>query len=616
MRLPNEKINEIAKSVNIVEVISYYISLQKRGKSFVGICPFHPDKNPSLHVSEEKQVYHCFACKASGNVFRFVMDYEKISFQDAVIKLADKAGIKISFKPENKDVSDEISKLYEINSLAAKYYHKNLQDLKGSEKEFISGYIKKRNLSKNSITKFGLGYASRGWNNLLPYFIDNGNFTAEDVLAAGLVKSKEKGKYYDTFRGRLVFPIFNESDKIAGFGARKLYDDDEIEGKYINTQETKVYQKRQILYGLNFAKESIRLNDCVIIVEGYLDVIMLSQNGINNVVASSGTALTPEQVRLLSRYTKNIILIFDSDSAGVKAAKAGLQIILEAGLDLNIVSLPEGEDPDSLVKNKGKEEFILLLNSKKSVIEFISDIYVKENRLNTPVDKTEFVKEIISYISRIPDKIKRAFYVKDISSKFGLYESDLRDELDSAIKRFKKESFPKSDLKTPTVKNDFKEKVKEIQKIPIEEIELLELFINGDTKTLEYLEYNLETDYISDNTVKEIVFKFLDEYMNERKIDVNTVLNGSDDDKYDFLLSRLSIQKYDLSEYEKFDKNSLIYSAGNKTKDYLKKAKDLLKKIRIRQIDKEILELKKTGGDPNLIIEKKRKINEIQKSEY
>jgi DNA primase len=616
MRLPNEKINEIAKANDIIDIISYYIPVKKRGKSFVAVCPFHPDKNPSLHISPDKQVYHCFACKAGGNVFRFVMDYEKISFQDAVLKLADKAGIKISYKPENKDISDEVSKLYEINNLAAKYFHRNLQELKGSEKDFISSYLKKRGLSKNSITKFGLGYASRGWNNLLSYFLDDGNFTADDILAAGLVKSKEKGKYYDTFRGRLVFPIFNESDKIVGFGARKLYDDDEIEGKYINTQETKVYQKRQILYGLNFAKESIRQNDFVIIVEGYLDVISLSQSGINNVVASSGTALTPEQVHLLSRYSKNIILIFDSDSAGIKAAKSGLQIILEAGLDLNIVSLPEGEDPDSFIRKKSKDEFILLLNSKKSIIEFISDIYIRENRLNTPNDKTEFVKEIISYIARIPDKIKRAFYIKDISSKFGLYESDMRDELELAVKRFKKESFPKSDLKIPPVKSNSKEMAKEIQKIPKEEIELLELFINGDSKTLEYLEYNLETDFISDKTVKELVFKFLDEYMNTAKIEVNTLLNGSDDGKYDFLLSRLSIQKYDLSEYDNLDKNSLIYNAGNKDKDYLKKAKDLLKKMRIRQIEKEIQELKKTGSDPNLIIEKKRKINEIRKSEY
>lgn len=616
MRLPNEKINEIAKLIDIVDIISYYIPVKKRGKSFVAVCPFHPDKNPSLHISKEKQVYHCFACKASGNVFRFVQDYEKISFQDAVLKLAERANVQINFNKQNKVVSDDIGKLYEINKLAAKYFHKNLLDLKGSEKEFISGYLKKRGLSKNSITNFGLGYASRGWNNLLSHFLDDGTFSADDILAAGLVKSKEKGKYYDTFRGRMVFPILNESDKVVGFGARKLYDDDEIEGKYINTQETKVYQKRQILYGLNLAKDSIRKNDFVIIVEGYLDVISLSQNSVINVVASSGTALTPEQVHLLSRYTKNIILVFDSDSAGIKAAKAGLQIILEAGLDLSIISLPEGEDPDSFIKNKGKDEFIHLLNTKKSVIEFVSEIYVRENRLKTPESKTEFVKEIISYIARIPDKIKRAFYIKDISSKFGLYESDMRDTLETAIIKFKKESFPKSDLVVPAVKNDLKEKSKEVQKIPKEEIELLEIFINGDVKTLEYLEYNLETDFITDKTVKEIVFKFLDEYMNEGKIEVNSIMNESDDEKWRLLLSRLSVQKYDLSEYEKLDKNSLIYNAGNKDKDYLKKAKDLVKKMRINQIDKEILELKKAGGDPNLIIEKKREILEIQKSNY
>ncbi|MBN1632744.1 MAG: DNA primase [Ignavibacteria bacterium] len=615
MRLPNEKINEIARVIDIVDIISYYIPVKKRGKSFVAVCPFHPDKNPSLHISPEKQVYHCFACKASGNVFRFVQDYEKISFQDAVLKLAERAGIQININANNKVVSDDISKLYDINKLAAKYFHKNLLDLKGSEKEFISGYLKKRGLSKNGITNFGLGYASRGWNNLLSYFLDDGTFSADDILAAGLVKSKEKGKYYDTFRGRLVFPIFNESDKVVGFGARKLYEDDEVEGKYINTQETKVYQKRQILYGLNLSKDSIRKNDFVIIVEGYFDVISLAQNNILNVVASSGTALTPEQVHLLSRYTKNIILIFDSDSAGIKAAKAGLQIILEAGLDLNIVSLPEGEDPDSFIRNKGKNEFIHLLNTKKSIINFISDIYVKENRLNTPEEKTEFVKEIISYIARIPDKLKRTFYIKEITKKFGLYESDMRDELDSAIARFKKENFPKSDLVLPAVKNDIKDKVKEFQKIPKDEIELLEIFINGNSEALEYLEYNLETDFITDKTVRKIVFKFLDGLMNEGKIEVKNIMNGHNDDKYEMILSRLSVHKYDLSEYEKLDKNSLIYHAGNQGNDYLKKTKDLLKKMRIKQIEKEIIEIKKNGGDPNIIVEKKREILEIKKSD-
>ncbi|MCX7834424.1 MAG: DNA primase [Ignavibacteria bacterium] len=610
MRIPTEKLNEVSQANNIVDVISQYIPVKKKGKTFVALCPFHPDKNPSLHISQEKQVFFCFGCKKGGNVFRFVQDYEKISFNEAVLKLAERVGIKIAFKKGDVDISNEISKLYEINKIAAKYFYNNLLNIKGSEKDFLNEYFKVRKIKKNTIVKFGLGYASRGWNNLSSYFLDNTDFTIEDLRLAGLVKINEKGSFYDTFRGRLIFPIFNENDKVVGFGARKLFEDDEIEGKYINTQETKIYQKRQILYGLNFAKDSIRAKDFVLIVEGYFDLISLSQAGINNVVATSGTALTLEQLKLLSRYTQNIILNFDSDIAGVKASKAGIQLILETGMNLNIITLPENQDPDSFINIYGKDEFEKLINKKVSFIDFVSSVYKKENKLNTAEEKTEFIKEIISFIVRIPDKIKRAFYIKEISTKYGLYESDLRDELEKSMKTYRKETSTKSASSFINT-NKKLNKESEIQKV---ESDLIELFIHGTPEAVEYLVYNVELDFIENEIVYNIICKFLDEYTNEGKIDVAKITNDLDDEKAIQLISEKSVPRYDLSEYDDFDRHTLIFSVTKKNIDYLKAAKDLIKKFKIVKIRKEIEELKKKGNH-NGILQKQKEIKEIQKSE-
>lgn len=612
MRITTEKLNEITKANDIVDIISQYIPVKKKGKTFVALCPFHPDKNPSLYISQEKQVFFCFGCKIGGNVFKFVQEYEKLSFNEAVFKLAERVGIKINFRKGEIDVSNEFSKLYEINKIAAKYYYNNLLNTKGSEKDFLNEYFKVRKIKKNTIVKFGIGYASRGWNNLSSYFLENTDFTIEDLKLAGLVKVKEKGNFYDTFRGRLIFPIFNEYDKIVGFGARKLFEDDEIEGKYINTQETRIYQKRQILYGLNFAKDSIRANDYVLIVEGYFDLISLSQAGITNVVATSGTALTIDQLKLLSRYTQNIILTFDADLAGIKASKSGIQLILELGMNLNVITLPEGQDPDSYINIYGKEEFENLINKKVSFIDFVTNIYKKENKLNTPEEKAEFIKEIISFIVRIPDKIKRAFYIKEISNKYGLYESDLRDELEQSTKTHRREisiKYSSSDNLSVSSKNT--KKGSQIQKI---ESDLIELFINGSPEAIEYLVYNVELDFIENEIVYNIISKFLDEFINEGNIDIAKISNELDDEIAKQIISEKSIPRYFFSENEETDNHTLIYSVTKKNVNYLKAAKDIIKKFKIDRLRKEIEELKKEGKYEK-IRQKQIEIKEIQKSE-
>lgn len=611
MHSSHEKFEEIAQANDIVSVISDYIEVKKKGKSFLALCPFHPDKNPSLQISQEKQVYHCFSCKASGNVYTFVQNFEKITFIEAVEKLAERAGLEFRRNQKTPDQTNEISKLLEINKTAAKYFFRNIENISGSEKDFVYDYLAGRKIERELIIKFGIGYSLNGWENMLNYFEEEGVFSLEDIEKSGLIIKSEKdsGKYYDRFRGRLMFPIFNENDKVVGFGGRKLYEDDQG-GKYINSPESKIYSKGRILYGLNFAKEKIRYYDYVILVEGYMDLISLNKHGIENVVASSGTALTEEQVKLISRYTKNIYVLFDSDFAGIKAAKRGIEIILEAGLELNIITLPDGEDPDSFINKNGKQEFENHLRNKKTVISFISELYRKEGRLNSVNDKSEFVKEIIGYIGKIPDKIKRAFYIKEIAALNSIYESDLRDELDKVIKENKIKSFPKSSVVLPERKNE-KENGNE-NKIISAELDLIELFINGNDEAVSYLESNLETSFIKNKTVLKLCEYFLDEYINHGTIDLTKALNDIETEEERIIITRAGMNVHEVSIPQNNSKDRLLREDVVQ-KYNLRFARDLINKLKVIDLEEKRKEMKR---DPSMLLEifeVTKQINELKK---
>lgn len=615
MKIANEKFEEIAQANDIVDVIAGYIDVKKRGKSFLAVCPFHPDKNPSLHITQQKQVYHCFSCKASGNVYTFVQNYEKITFIEAAEKLAERAGIELKKNSSEPDQSNEISKLFEINKSAAKYYSHNLLNLSGNEKDFIYNYLDRRKIDKNLITKFGIGYSNNNWESLMTHFVEEDIFKNEDIEKAGLILRSEKdpGKLYDRFRGRLMFPILNESNKVVGFGGRKLYEED-LGGKYINSPESKIYSKSKILYGLNFAKDKIRFHDYVILVEGYMDLIALSKFGIENVVASSGTALSEDQIKLISRYTKNIYILFDSDFAGVKAAKRGIEMILEAGLELNVISLPEGEDPDSFINKNGKEEFEKYLTNKKTVIEFISELYEKAGKTESVNDKSEFIKEIISYIGKVPDKIKRAFYIKEIARTYSLYDSDLRDELEKVVKENKVKSFPKSSLVIPERKNIKDTESKRVEDNLTIEIELLELFINGNEEVVSYIENNLETDFLKNKTVLKITEYFLDEFINFGKIDLTKTLNDLETDEERIIVTKASMNLHEISELEVSSRDNILHGSVS-PKFNLKYAKDIMKKFKLRELEEKRNEMKRNPEQMLEVFEITKEINELKKKE-
>lgn len=616
MRIPDEIFDEILHANDIVDVISSYVTVKRRGKSFLALCPFHPDKNPSMHISQDRQVYHCFSCKAGGNVITFVQEYEKISPMEAVEKLAQRIGINLGKYSAKPEVTNEIAKLYDINQKAARFFYDNLMNVGGEEREMVYDYIKNRGLEKDTLTKFGIGYARAGWHSLENHFIEEGTYNHSDLELAGLlIKSEKDGKYHDRFRGRLIFPIFNEGGKVIGFGGRVIKKDDDA-AKYINSPETRVYYKSKTLYGLNFAKDHIRSYDSVLLVEGYMDVVSLAQAGIQNVVASSGTALTEEQVHLISRYTKNIFLIYDADLAGIKAAKRGIEIILEQGLNIKVVSLPDGEDPDSYVRTKGAHEFEKQLQFSKSIINFISDSYKNAGKLKTPEEKSDFVKEIIGYIVRMPDRIKASFYVKELVSEYKLYESDLRDELNRAYAEYKKTSFPKSSVVLPA---KTRESRKEKESRPTNtEIEIVDLFVKGDYKNktykpaLHYLADNLYIDYITNETVLKTVELLLDEWHNEGNIDVAKLIYKTEDEGIRNLLHSQSSQLYEITKTDHLPPDSLLAIVENTPTDYLKMAMDIINLLKLQTVNRKIRAALKDPKNHNEglgYLEEKRKIN-------
>jgi DNA primase len=611
MRIPFEMIEEIAAANDIIEVISSYIPVKKRGKSFIALCPFHPDKNPSLTISQEKQVYHCFACGAGGNVFTFVQEYEKVPFTEAAEMLALKAGIDLKIRNSTPDISNEISRLYEINKSAAKYFHENLvNNIFGAEKEYVFNYLKQRNLSTNVLKRYGIGYASNTWDNLKKYFTEESLFNNEDLEKAGLLVLGDNKSYYDRFRGRIMFPIFSENGKVLAFGGRKIFEEDNL-GKYINSPESKIYNKSRILYGLNFSKENIRTDDYVILVEGYMDFISLFEAGVKNVVASSGTSLTEEQVKLISRYTNNIVILYDADLAGIKAAKRGIEIILSQNMDLSVTTLPEGEDPDSMIRNFGVEEFNKYLEKRKDIIPFISSLYEKENNLSSVKDKTNFVKEIINYISLIPDKIRRAFIIKELSQLYNLYESDLRTELNIALEKNSREKRVTTSVKLP--QKQAAKKNSNDKNIPGLDKDLIEIFIKADANVVLFLSDNTDLEMFQNEKSKKIITEILDEALNEGKIDVSRLVNKFEDAEIASFLTGISNEKHEPNFNSNLSPDSILSVTSRKPTDYMKYANDVLRELSIRKIENDIESLKSDISNINKITELKKKINLLKK---
>jgi len=345
-------VEKILDATRVEEVVGDFVRLKKRGVSLIGLCPFHNEKTPSFHVSPVKGIFKCFGCGKAGSAVSFLMEHEHYSYPDALRYLARKYRIEIEEErpsPEQQVAIDEKESLYNLTAFAQKYFEEALFQTEEG-KAIAMSYLKERGFSTETIKKFGLGYNPGQWDSFTRYAITNG-YKKEQLIKAGLCRESEN-QLYDIFRSRIIFPVHSISGRVVGFGARILVSD-KNKPKYLNSPETDIYQKSKILYGIFHSRTAISRHDNCFLVEGYTDVIALHQAGIENVIASSGTSLTSEQIRLIRRYTSNITLLFDGDPAGIKAAFRGVDMILEEGMNVRLVLFPEGEDPDSYAKNSG-----------------------------------------------------------------------------------------------------------------------------------------------------------------------------------------------------------------------------------------------------------------------
>lgn len=579
----DEIIREIQSTADIVEVISNYTSLKKRGDDYIGLCPFHSEKTPSFNVSPSKQLFYCFGCGTGGNVFTFLMNKEGLTFPETLKWLAARYNINIvdEIDGEMTKAFRQKQKLLSINRQVAKYYNDNLFYTKEGQRAL--GYLSKRGITKDTMKTFFLGYAPPTWDGLIN-FAKKQRISLKDLETLGLViRRKDNKGYYDRFRDRIIFPIEDNIKNIIGFGGRTL---GEGQPKYLNSPESQIFSKGDNLYALSLIKKDPDLE--IIVVEGYMDCISLHQRGFKQVVASLGTALTKNQSNMLKRFTKKVILAYDSDSAGKKATLRGIKILEEAGLGVRVLNLPEGEDPDEFILKHGVKAFNQLLLKAPDVTSFLLNSIAKELDLTSPRGKLEFTQRSVKILARMDDKIKQDFYIKKITQKTGISEAAMRTEI-------KKSNIPKngSRYKINQITNNNKEsgKIFPLTGFYKAELNLLKLFIDKP-ELREKISEEITVENFTHITTKNIANVIFKIYQREKEITASEIFNYLDE-KTSKVLSKIIVKKVDSSVEDAVD------SYINKVKEgYYKKAintvRNQIKQAEIVGQREEILGLLKT----------------------
>ncbi|MDF2158110.1 DNA primase [Algoriphagus sp. CAU 1675] len=490
--------DKVKERMDIEEIVSDYVPLKKKGQNLWACCPFHGEKTPSFSISPAKQIYKCFGCGKAGDPIQFIMDIEGIGFQEAIRHLAGKYGIEVeedeTRTPEQEQAQSERESLLIALGFARDFFVKNLQTEEG--RSIGLSYFKERGFNPSIIEKFDLGYALEGWDNLLKAAKAAG-FQEDILLKAGLVLQKEGDpqRLYDRFRGRVIFPIHNISGKPIGFGARILTKD-KNQPKYINSPETAVYHKSDVLYGMFQAKKAIRDKDNCYLVEGYTDVISMHLSGIENVVASSGTSLTEGQIKLIKRFTDQVTVLYDGDAAGIKASLRGIDLLLEGGLNVKAVVFPEGEDPDSYSRKVGSQAFQDYLNqNSKDFIGFKIGLY-KDDIAHDPIRKAELIKEVVQSIGKIPDPIIRSVYAKEASGLLEIEEEIIHAELNKSLLKVQKDSYfkEKENAEAEAALEELLPVEKETsfsEILRLQEREMIRLLVNYGWKKLDEQEIHL-----------------------------------------------------------------------------------------------------------------------------
>ncbi len=431
--IPDNIIDEIRDRTDIVAVISEHVVLKKSGKNFKGLCPFHSEKTPSFSVSPEKRIYHCFGCGTGGNVFKFLMEIQNISFPDAIKHLAERTGIPLprnasGHHPDPKQKERDV--LRKLNESATRYFQSLLKNPEGGLN--ARNYLSSRHFDSGILDRYRIGWSAPTWRGLLNHVQQKSSVTMERLVQSGLVIQKEDGSnVYDRFRGRVIFPIKDLHGNIIGFGGRAIAEEDQP--KYLNSSETLLYQKGETLFGIDQAKHAIRRKNQVILVEGYFDQMRAVQHGIDHVVATCGTALTAKQAGILRNHAETAILVFDSDPAGRSAAGKGFDILLEHGLNVKTVVLPEGQDPDSFIHEQGADKFLEKIRCAKPFIESYIDALVQETPGKTPADRVKMANQILPLLAKIQNNVERTAWLEKFTDITGIDDLAFLKELKKAF---------------------------------------------------------------------------------------------------------------------------------------------------------------------------------------
>jgi len=555
--IPQPFIEDIQAKTDIVEIISSYIPLKRAGRNFKAICPFHHEKTPSFFVNPQKQIFHCFGCGEGGSVIQFLMLYERVTFPEAIEILAKRLGLSIPYQR-----TDGINKLYEAMQEAVLFFNKNLLDNKytGPLK-----YLEERGILIDTIKKFYIGYAP-GKNSLLEYLRNKG-FSLENLEKTSLIVAKEDG-YRDLFWDRIVFPIFDVRSRPIAFGARIWDNNIKDAPKYINSFETSIYKKREHLFGLNFAKEEILNLDSAIVVEGYLDMIVPYTFGIKNIVASLGTALTDEQINLIKRYTKNIILIFDSDKAGELATIRALDLFLENEILPKIVVLEEGYDPDTLIRKKGKDYFLKLLSNKLDFFDYKISILRKNYNIESIEGKSKIAEDMLFTINKLKSEIEKYEYTKKLSNVLNIKEELLLVEL--------KKSYYKKNNTSFTNQINIKELIPLTEKIIFK-------FILNNPDLFSVVKKNLREEDFTSNISKKTFSYFLKNNISSKFVDI--IL----DKEINSFITEILMDE-DIPVDKEIFKSSIIKLVKNRAKILKNKIKENIKEAE-KNKDKERLKV-------------------------
>ncbi len=612
MKILEESIELVRNSVNIVDVVGQYVQLRKKGKNFWGVCPFHNEKTPSFSVHAEKQIFHCFGCHAGGNVFKFLMDYKKISYPEAIEELAHDIGIQLKYEQsQNIERQSENELLLDFNQEVARLFFDVLYN--EPEAQNARDYFASRKLKKATMRSFGLGYAPASRSFLTEKYAGNQQ-KLDMALTLGLTGKNDNGSYYDRFSGRIIFPIFSPNGRVIGFGGR-IMEKRENTGKYLNSPESPIYHKGRVLYGLSHAKDEIRKLDWALLVEGYMDLLSLHQNGIKNVIAVSGTALTDEQVALLSRYTKNVRLLFDADEAGIKASMRSVEILLKRQMNIKIASLPSGEDPDSYINAHSPDEFMEQLDRAVGFLEFQFGFYKKTGKLDDPVTGTEIIRELLKPVALIDDELQRAMYLNSLSEKFNLRGKLLEDELKEIINRNmrteKQAAIQSAPVFVPgTQRTAIKKEEKQFQN-PMEK-ELIKLLFENEKAIIALINKYIRDDeftYPPHQKFLEIVFS---KFHEDEDISVSSILDNIQDENLSEYLTSLAFEPYAISdEWEK------LYPTPSKRESLVRAAIDTIVKFKNIQIDQELKGLNeelKEEKDINKQVEILNHVKDLQDS--